>query len=172
MPCVPYIRRESNTRLRLDSIFSIPALVKSASGVHDFNLAFVLLTFCFCLCRILTFGFLFLAGSGHIDGAGSTVFVGFMGEYLDRPACSIGEHSGSQSSCPGARRIRAVTNTRQGLIGYGAPVMPRVLHGHSGYGAFKGHGKEDVTSKVSDPSPILPKEVTTTKTHARWMTFW
>ena len=29
--------------------------------------------------------------------------------------------------------------------------MPRVLHGHSGYGGFEGHRKEDVTSKVSDP---------------------
>ena len=28
--------------------------------------------------------------------------------------------------------------------------MLRVLHGHSGYGAFEGHRKEDVTSKVSD----------------------
>ena len=44
-----------------------------------------------------------------------------------------------------------VTGTRQGLIGRNAPVMPRVLHGHNGYGAFEGHGKEDVTSKVSDP---------------------
>ena len=44
-----------------------------------------------------------------------------------------------------------VTGTRQGLIGRDAPVMPRVLHGHSGYGAFEGHGKEDITSKVSDP---------------------
>ena len=58
---------------------------------------------------------------------------------------------GSQSSCPWARRIRAVTGIHQGLIGHDAPVMPQVLHGHSGYGTFEGHGKEDVTSKVSDP---------------------
>jgi len=44
-----------------------------------------------------------------------------------------------------------VSDTRQGLIGHDAPVMPWVLHGHSGYGAFEGHEKEDVTSKVSDP---------------------
>jgi len=125
--------------------------VKFASGVHDFSLAFVLLTSCFCLRRILTFGFLVLAGSGHIDGASSSVFVGFMGEYLDRPACSSGEHSGSQSSYPWARRIRAVTDTRQGLIRHDEPVMPRVLHGHCGYDAFEGHMKEDVMSKVSDP---------------------
>ena len=137
---------------------------------------FVFLAFCFY--RILTLGFLFLAGSGHID----SVLAGFMGEYLDRPclfnwralgksellsmgvlgsweniwtgpAYSIGEHSRSQSSCPYARRIRAVTDTRQGLIGYDAPAMSRARHGHSGYGGgydFEGHRKEDVTSKVSD----------------------
>ena len=44
---------------------------------------------------------------------------------------------------------------RQGLIGHDAPAMPRVCHGHSGYGGgygpLVGHGKEDVTCKVSDP---------------------
>ena len=44
-----------------------------------------------------------------------------------------------------------VADTHQGLIEHDAPVMPRVLHGHSGYDAFEGHGKEDVTGKVSDP---------------------
>ena len=92
----------------------------------------MLLTSCFCLCRILTFLFLFLAGSGHID----SVLAGFMGEYLDQPACSIGEHSGSQSFRLRARRICAVADTRQGLIGHDAPIMLRVLHDHSGYGAF------------------------------------
>ena len=62
------------------------------------------------------------------------------------------------------RRIRAVVGIRQGLIGHDASVMPRVLHGHSGYGAFEGHRKEDVTSKVLDPpSSILLKEVAATK---------
>ena len=47
-----------------------------------------------------------------------------------------------------------VNDTRQGLIGYNAPAMFRVCHGHSGYGGgygpLTGHGKEYVTSKVSD----------------------
>ena len=110
----------------------------------------MLLTFYFCLCRILTFVFLLFAGSGHIDSACSSVFAGFMGEYLDRLACSIGEHSGSQSFCLKARRIRTVADTHQGLIGHDAPAMPRVRHSHSGYGGFEGHRKKDVTSKVSD----------------------
>jgi len=94
---------------------------------------------------------LFLAGSSHID----SVLAGFIGEYLDRPACSIGEYLGSESSCPWARRIRAVTGTYQGLIGHDAPVMLRVLHGLSGYGGgygvFEGQREEDVTNKVLDP---------------------
>ena len=92
-------RRESNTIPCLDSIFSIPASVKSVSRVYDFSLMFMLLAFCFY--RIITLGFLFLAGSGHID----TVLAGFMGEYLDRPAFSIGEHSGSHNFCPRACRV-------------------------------------------------------------------
>jgi len=51
---------------------------------------------------------------------------------------------------------------RQDLIGHDAPTVPRVCHGHSGYGGgygggcgpLAGHGKEDVTCKVckvSDP---------------------
>ena len=105
----------------------------------------------FCLCRILTLEFLFLTGLGHIEGAGSSVFVGSIGEYLDQPGCSIGEYSGSQSFCLRARKIRAVVNTHQGLIGHDAPVMSRVLPGHSEYSIFEGHGKEDATSKISDP---------------------
>ena len=89
MPRVSYIRRESNTRLRLDSIFSIPVSVKSASGVHDFSLMFMFLAFCFY--KILTLGFLFPIGSGHVD----SVLAGFIGEYLDWPACTIDEHSGN-----------------------------------------------------------------------------
>ena len=46
--------------------------------------------------------------------------------------------------------------------------MPRICDGHSGYGGgyglLAGHGKEDVTCKVSIlPSPILSSEVTSTK---------
>jgi len=48
-----------------------------------------------------------------------------------------------------------VNDTRQGLIGRNAPALPRVYHGHSGYGGgygvLEGHKKENVTSKVSDP---------------------
>jgi len=48
-----------------------------------------------------------------------------------------------------------VIDTRQGLIGHDAPALFRVCHGHSGhsggYGPLASHGKEDVTSKVSDP---------------------
>ena len=48
---------------------------------------------------------------------------------------------------------------RQDFIGHDAPAVPRVCHGHSGYGGgygggygpLAGHGKEDVTCKVSDP---------------------
>ena len=52
-----------------------------------------------------------------------------------------------------------VNDTREGLIGHDALALPRVYHGHSGYGGgygggygvLEGHRKEDVTSKVSDP---------------------
>ena len=44
-----------------------------------------------------------------------------------------------------------VAGIRHGLIGHDTPVMPQVLYGHSGYGAFEGHRKEDISSKVSDP---------------------
>jgi len=59
---------------------------------------------CSCLCRSLTLGFLFLAGSGSLMLV-FCFFTGFIGEYFDQPACSIGEHSGSQSSCPRARLV-------------------------------------------------------------------
>ena len=42
--------------------------------------------------------------------------------------------------------------------------MSRILPDHDEHGAFEGHEKKDVTSKVSDlPSPILFKEVITMK---------
>ena len=74
-----------------------------------------------------------------------------MGEYLNWPTCSIGKHSGSQSFYLRAWKIRAIADTHQGLIGHDAPVMSWILPGHSEYDTFEGHGKEDVTSKVSDP---------------------
>ena len=105
----------------------------------------------FCLYRILTLRFSFFAGLGHIDGVGSSVFAEFMGEYLDRPARLIGEYSGSQNSYPWARKIHAVVDTHQVIIGHDASVMSWILLGHSGYGASEGHKKEDVTNKVLDP---------------------
>ena len=55
----------------------------------------------------------------------------------------------SQSFCLRARKIRAVVDTHQDLIGHDAPVMSRILPDHNEHSAFKGQGKEDVTSKVS-----------------------
>ena len=37
------------------------------------------------------------------------------------------------------------------LLDMDALVMSQILPGRSEYGAFEGHRKEDVTSKVSDP---------------------
>jgi len=63
---------------------------------------------------------------------------------------------GESEILPWAREIHAVTDTCQGLIGHDTLAMPRVRHSHSGYGggygSFEGHRKEDVTSKVLDPS--------------------
>jgi len=60
--------------------------------------------------------------------------------------------------------IRAVVDTHQDIIGHDVPVISRILPVHDEHDAFEGHGKEDITSKVSDPpSPILFKEVTVTK---------
>ena len=57
-----------------------------------------------------------------------------------------------------------IVDAHHGLIGHEAPVISQILHGYSGYGVSEGHGKEDVTSKVSDPPfTNLVKEVTTTK---------
>ena len=93
----------------------------------------------------------FLAGLGHIDVVGSSVFAASIGEYLDQPAYLIGEHLGSQSLCLRARKIRAVVNVHQDLIGHDTPLMSRILPNHNEHSAFEGQGREDVTSKVSDP---------------------
>jgi len=70
----------------------------------------------------------------------------------------------SQNFCPRAKKIRAVLDTHQDIIGHDALLRSQILPDHNEHGAFKGHVKEDVTSKVSDPpSPILFKEVTATK---------
>ena len=70
---------------------------------------------------------------------------------MERPACSIGEHSGSQNSCLRVRKIRAVLDTHQDIIGHDAPVISWILPDHNEHGIFEGHGKKDVTRKVSDP---------------------
>ena len=61
-----------------------------------------------------------------------------------------------------------VNDIRQGLIGHDAPEYHRVCHAHSGYGGryglLAGHGKKDVTCKVSDPPfTNLTAEVTSRK---------
>ena len=70
---------------------------------------------------------------------------------MERPTCSIGKHSESQNFCLRARKIRAILDTHQDIIEHDALVMSRILLDHNENGAFEGHGKEDVTSKVSDP---------------------
>jgi len=70
---------------------------------------------------------------------------------MKRPVCSIGDHLRSRNFCPKARKIHAVLETHQDIIGHDALVMSQILSVHNEHGAFEGHGKEDVTSKVSDP---------------------
>jgi len=70
---------------------------------------------------------------------------------MKQPTHSIGNHFRSQGFCPRVRKICAVLNTHQDIIGDDAPVMSRILPDHNEHGAFESHGKEDVTSKVSDP---------------------
>ena len=71
--------------------------------------------------------FLFLAGLGRIDGAGSSVFVMSIGRHMKQPACSIGEHSKSQNFRSRVRKICMVVDTHQDIIGYDAPVISRIL---------------------------------------------
>jgi len=72
-------------------------------------------------------GFLFLTGLDYIDGAGSRVFVASIGGYLERLACSSGEHLRSYNFCPRTRMSRAVLDTHQDIIGHDAPVISRIL---------------------------------------------
>jgi len=144
------VRCESNNGLHLNPHLLSPYL-------WDSRLKFLTSAPClcfwlpiFCLCRILTLLF-FLAGLGHIEGAGSSVFAASIGGYLEQPACSIGEHLGSQSFCLRARKIRVVLDTPQDIIGHDAPVMSQILPDRNKHGACEGQRKEDVTSKVSDP---------------------
>ena len=70
---------------------------------------------------------------------------------MKRLACSIGDHLRSQNFCSRTRKICTVVDTHQDIIGHDAPVMSRIFPDHNEHGAFEGHGKEDVTNKVSDP---------------------
>ena len=79
---------------------------------------------------------LFFAGFGRIDGVSSNVFAASIGGYMKRPACSIGDHLRSQNFCLRMRKIRAVLNTHQDIIGHDASVMSRILPDHNGHGAF------------------------------------
>jgi len=49
------------------------------------------------------------------------------------------------------RKICAVLDIHQDIIGHYAPVRSRILPDHNEHGTFEGQGKEDVTSKVLDP---------------------
>jgi len=96
-------------------------------------------------------GFFLLAGCGHIVGAGSSVFAAFIEVDMKRPVRSIGDHLRSQNFCPKAKKIRVVLDTHQDIIGHDASVRSRILLDHNEHGTFEGHGKEDITSKVSAP---------------------
>ena len=43
-----------------------------------------------------------------------------------------------------------ILDTHQDVIGHDALVRSRILPDYNGHGAFEGHEKEDVTSKVSN----------------------
>jgi len=149
---VSIIRCESNIGLTFGSIFSISASARFVSGVHIFRSASVFLDSCFLsLQKFNPWVFSFLAGLGHIDGAGSSVFAVSIGGDMKQTTCLIGEHLKSQNFCPRARKIRAVVDTHQDIIEHNAPVMSQIFLDHNKHGAFEGHRKEDVTSKVSNP---------------------
>jgi len=44
-----------------------------------------------------------------------------------------------------------VLDTHQDIIRHDALVRSQILLDHNEHGTFEGHGKDDVTSKVSDP---------------------
>jgi len=82
-----------------------------------------------------------------------------MGEYLNQPACSIGEHSGSQNFFPRVRKIHAVVDTHQDFIRHDALVISWIPLGHSEMGHLKVTGKR--TSPVRSqilPPPIYSKK--------------
>jgi len=132
------------------------ASTRFASGVHDFRSASVFLDSCFLsLHKFSPRVFFLLAGCGYIIGVGSSIFAAFIEVDLKRPVRSIGDHLRSRNFCPKARKIHAVLDTHQDIIGHDALVRSQILPDHNEYDTFEGHEKEDVTSKVLDlPSPI------------------
>ena len=126
--------------------------IRLAFGVHDFRPAFVLLDSCFLsLQKFNPLVFFLLVGHDRIVGAGSSVFAAFIEVDIKQSVRSISDHLRSQNFCLKARKIRAVLDTHQDIIGHDVPIRSGILPDHNEHGAFKGHEKEDVTSKVSDP---------------------
>ena len=70
---------------------------------------------------------------------------------MKQPVHSIGDHLRSQDFCTKARKIPAVLDAHQDIIGRDAPVRSWILPDHNEHGTFEDHGKEDVTNKISDP---------------------
>jgi len=101
---------------------------------------------------LATLRFFLLAGRSHIIGASSSVFAASIKVDMKLPIRSIGDHLRSQNFCPRAWKIRAILDTHQDIIRLDALVRPWILPDHNEHGVFEGHGKEDVTSKVSDSS--------------------
>jgi len=69
---------------------------------------------------------------------------------MKRPVRSIGDHLRSQNFCPRARKIRMILDTHQDIIKHDAPVRSWIFSDYNEHDTFEGHGKEDITSKVSD----------------------
>jgi len=105
----------------------------------------------FYLYRNLTLGFFLLVGLGHIDGTSSSVFAVSIEVEMKLLVRSIGDHLRSQNFYPRARKICANLDAHQDIIGHNAPVRSQILPEYHEYDTFEGHGKDDVTSKVSNP---------------------
>ena len=77
--------------------------------------------------RSITLGFFLLIGLGHIYGTGFGVFAVSIEVDMRRLVHSIGDHLRGQNFCPRARKIRAVLDTPQDIIGHDAPIRSRIL---------------------------------------------
>jgi len=147
--CVSYFGRGSKTRPRSDL----------CASVHNFNRV------CFCLNRILTFCFLFLAGSL------SQYFASSLGPWENISTCELVRWSSTgdiKAPVHGRGEFARLITFVKTLLDMMYQRCPRVRHGHRGYGVgygpLIGHGKEDVTCKVSNPPfTNLTPEVTSTK---------